>query len=207
MRKIGKIFGWIIGVFIVLMIIGSIFDNSNSDSSKSSSKANETTKQATAVNGNKTSESTKKTVEKNNTTEKASAKKVYGIKQDVPVDKLVYRVNKVSVASVLKAAYMDDLKTSGEFIIINVTVTNKDKSARTIDSNLFHLVSSDGTKYEASSDADMYINKNADFFLSQVNPNMNITGNIAFEVPKNAKLKLDVDSGMFGKIDQIINLN
>jgi hypothetical protein len=104
---------------------------------------------------------------------------------------------------------LDDLTTTGKFVIVQVTVLNNDKESRMVDGSMFKLVGSDGTEFSAYSEADMYINSDLGFFLEQVNPKMTRTGKIAFEVPADASgLQLEVSSGLgwSGGEYEVINL-
>jgi hypothetical protein len=142
--------------------------------------------------------------------DKKEEKKAFGLNQEVAVGKFAYTVKSVEEQKELKMEYMDTLKTDGKFVIIEVVVKNGDKEARMIDGEMFRLVEGDGTEYETTTDADMYIN-NGDigFFLQEVNPKMSKTGKIAFEVPAEATdLQLQVSSGLgwSGGDYQVINL-
>jgi hypothetical protein len=141
---------------------------------------------------------------------KKEEKKAFGLNQEVAVGKLAYTVKSVEEQKELKMEYMDSLKTDGKFVIIEVTVKNGDKEARMIDGEMFRLVEGDGTEYETTTEADMYINDgDIGFFLQEVNPKMSKTGKIAFEVPAEATdLQLQVSSGLgwSGGDYQVINL-
>lgn len=122
--------------------------------------------------------------------------KEYKVGDVVPVEKFEYKVNSIKTATKIGNEFLNK-KTDGQFLIINVTVTNKDSEARIIDTSLFKIIDSQGREFEPMADGDVYVNENVEFFLQEVNPNLSKTGNIVFEMPKDAKgLKLEVNSGV-----------
>lgn len=142
------------------------------------------------------------------TEEKKEQAKEYKVGDVVPVEKFEYKVNSIKTATKIGNEFLNK-KTDGQFLIINVTVTNKDSEARIIDTSLFKIIDSQGREFEPMADGDVYVNENVEFFLQEVNPNLSKTGNIVFEMPKDAKgLKLEVNSGVgfAGGTTALINL-
>lgn len=96
-------------------------------------------------------------------------------------------------------------KAQGVFKVVSVTITNNQKDAITIDSNSFKLFDDQDREFSYSSEAQMAMmtsvnDKQENFFLKKINPGMNISGKIAFDVPKDAKgFKLEASGGMMGK--------
>jgi hypothetical protein len=94
-------------------------------------------------------------------------------------------------------------KAQGVFKVVTVTMTNNQKDAITVDSNSFKLVDDQGREYSASSDAQMALatsDEKNDLLLKQVNPGLTVKGQVAFDVPADAKgFKLDARGGMLGK--------
>lgn len=128
--------------------------------------------------------------------EKKEQVKVYKVGDVVPVEKFEYKVNSIKTAKKIGNEFMNKT-TNGQFLIINVTIKNNDKEARIIDTSLFKIIDSQGREFEPLADGDVYVNENTSFFLEEVNPNLSRTGNIVFEMPKDAKgLKLEVNSGV-----------
>ena len=128
------------------------------------------------------------------------------IGQTATVDKFAVTVN-----SVKYVPKIDDggtgivTQNGGVWLIVNVSIKNNDTTSRTLDSSMFTLLKGDA-KYSASTTADIYINNNNDFFLSQVNPGLSATGNIAFNVPSQGHYELQVSSGMLGTSHITVNL-
>jgi hypothetical protein len=127
------------------------------------------------------------------------AKQTFKIGDNVKVEDFIYRVEGVEEKSRIESGnqFIDDVTTTGKFVIVDVTVTNNDKESRYVDSNMFKLLDSGGTEFSASNDANTLINSDMGFFLEEINPKLNRRGKIAFEVPKDAvNLSLQVSSGL-----------
>jgi len=122
-------------------------------------------------------------------------KKTYGINDRVKVGKLTYVVNDVKMVDTLSNV-LGEKKTSGQFLVIGLTILNGDKEERFVDSNMFKVNVGD-TEYSADTELDLYANEDGmGFFLETINPNIEKTGNIVFELPKQVKNpKLEVSSG------------
>ncbi|MFB3226499.1 DUF4352 domain-containing protein [Exiguobacterium sp. PHA03] len=122
-------------------------------------------------------------------------KKTYGIKDQVKVGKLTYVVNDVKMVDTLSNV-LGEKKTSGQFLVIGLTILNGDKEERFVDSNMFKVNVGD-TEYSADTELDLYANEDGmGFFLETINPNIEKTGNIVFELPKQVKNpKFEVSSG------------
>ena len=122
-------------------------------------------------------------------------KKTYGINDQVKVGKLTYVVNDVKMVDTLSNV-LGEKKTSGQFLVIDLTILNGDKEERFVDSNMFKVNVGD-TEYSADTELDLYANEDGmGFFLETINPNIEKTGNIVFELPKQVKNPmLEVSSG------------
>lgn len=149
--------------------------------------------------------------DKDTESSKEESKKAYGIGEEVTVEDLAYTVNGVEEQTEIEVEYLDNLTTSGKFIIIDLSIKNNDKEARFIDSEMFRLVDADGTEFSSKTEADMYINDGGlGFFLEEINPKMDMTGKVAFEVPSDASdLQFQVSSGFgwSGGKYEVIGLN
>lgn len=116
----------------------------------------------------------------------------------LPVGNVEFTVNSKSEATNVGGQF--GKTAQGKYLILNVTVTNKGDKAITVDSNFFKL-KADGKEYEADGSATIFANENANFFLSQVNPDVSIKGNVVFDVPAELlqkNLVLNVQTGVFG---------
>ena len=191
MKKFLKFLGFGFLALVVLGIFANMGDDSGSDT------ASTTTEEEVKAEGNSDAKAEKKEVE------------TVGVGTEVEVGKLAYKVNGVEEMSEIKAEYMDTLTTSGKFIIVDMTIKNNDKEARFVDTEMFRLVDADGTEFSTKSEADMYINESdLGFFLSEINPKMDKTGKVAFEVPADATdLQLQVSSGFGWSGGKYKNIN
>lgn len=86
----------------------------------------------------------------------------------------------------------------GEYLVVTMDITNKDKEAHMIDSNLFKVLDTSNTEYSASTEGNTALQmsgKNT-LFLKNCNPNITTSGIIAFEVPnKNNKYSINLTGG------------
>ncbi|EHJ56030.1 hypothetical protein HMPREF9318_01009 [Streptococcus urinalis FB127-CNA-2] len=182
-------------ILLVAIILISVFANMGSSTSTNKKTSNADSQSSSSSSSTKTSsESNKKTV--------------YSVGQNVKVGDLEYVVNSKSTASNVGGEYGKD--ASGVYLILNVTVKNNGKKAVTVDSNFFKLIKGE-TEYSSDSSAGAYANEDAKFFLSEVNPGNNITGNVVFDVNQdvveNSDLQLQVQTGAWGTQTELININ
>lgn len=128
-------------------------------------------------------------------TKPAVKKVVPKIGDQVKVGKLTYTVNDVKQVATLSNV-LGEKKTSGQFLVVDVTILNRDKEERFVDSEMFKVKVGD-TEYSADAELDSYANDGGlGFFLETINPNIEKQGKIVFELPKNAKgYVLEVSSG------------
>ncbi|HHB1882707.1 TPA: DUF4352 domain-containing protein [Bacillus cereus] len=95
-------------------------------------------------------------------------------------------------------------KAQGVFKVVEVTITNNQKDAITVDANSFKLVDNKDREFTYSTQAqtafDVGNGGKSDFFLKQLNPGLSQTGKIIFDVPADAQgLVLKARGGMMGK--------
>jgi len=96
----------------------------------------------------------------------------------------------------------------GIFYVITLKIENKSDSTKTIDSSMITLTDSQNRQYDRSVEgqtAKGLAQGKVDLFLQQVQPSLSVTGDIVFDIPKDATgLKLIVKGSLFGsgkKID------
>lgn len=177
-----KVLKWVGIVFVILIIIGVV--SSSGGNKDENSGGNDKTK---------------------DTTSSTPKEQVFKVGEEVVVGKLTYKVNKVEKTQQVGDQYLNK-KANGVFLVINVTVINKDKEARMIDTNMFKLAQGE-TKYDPSSEASIYANNDNQFFLQNVNPNISATGDVIFDIPADANgLKLIVQNNFFGTSEKKIDL-
>ncbi|MDN5293296.1 MAG: hypothetical protein PWQ91_1856 [Eubacteriales bacterium] len=154
--------------------------------------------------GESSSSSNSSTSTQDNTAQQEE--KIYKVGEEVQVGNLVYKVEKVEKTQQVGNDLLNK-KANGTFLVVTITVTNKDKESRMIDTTMFKLVQGN-TKYDADSEAtSLYANENNRFFLQNINPNISATGKIVFDIPANATgLKLLVQDKFFGTQEKTIDL-
>ena len=121
-----------------------------------------------------------------------------GVSSDV-----VIKVGAVETMSEVGGEYTKET-AQGIFKIVEVSLTNNQKDAITVDANSFKLADDKGREFTYSSDAqisyDMENGGKMDFFLKSLNPGLTITGKIIFDIPEDAKgVVLKASGGMMGK--------
>ncbi|MFE9082176.1 DUF4352 domain-containing protein [Bacillus mobilis] len=95
-------------------------------------------------------------------------------------------------------------KAQGVFKVVEITITNNQKDAITVDANSFKLVDNKDREFTYSTQAqtafDVSNGGSSDFFLKQLNPGLSQTGKIIYDVPADAQgLALKARGGMMGK--------
>jgi hypothetical protein len=169
---------------IAIIIIGAVASSGEDSTSKDTKGSNEVAKKADA----KTEEPV------------VEEKKEYGLNQEVTVKEFVYNITKVEETTVLESdnMFIDDVTTSGEFLIVTASITNNDKKARMLDTSLVQLKDNQDREFEplSSGDAIMWLGDNL-LFLEEVNPGLSRTGKFIFEVPTDVtSYSLEVGSGV-----------
>lgn len=127
-----------------------------------------------------------------------------GVSSDVTIV-----VNGMETKDVIGDNLFSTAEAQGVFKVIEITLTNGQKDAITIDSNSYTLIDDQKREFSYSSDAQMALmssveGKKEPFFLTKLNPGLSITGYIAFDVPADAKgFILEARGGMTGKKIQL----
>lgn len=114
----------------------------------------------------------------------------YKINDSVTVGKFTYKVTKVETKSSVGNQYSKE-DASGIYQIVYITLLNNDKEFRYADSNMFKLMDDKGRSFVVSTEATMAHSAanggKLDFFLKQVNPGVEISGVLIFDIPKDAQ--------------------
>ncbi|TAA15569.1 DUF4352 domain-containing protein [Streptococcus parasuis] len=185
---------WFI-VLVGLFVIGGLQSvlgggsNSSTSSSQDTSTTTQTTTEASASSSEKSEEVT------------------YSIGQEVPVGDVVYIVNSKEVNTNVGGEF--GKTANGIFLVLNVTVKNNGKEAITVTDDFFTLLKGD-VEYKSDSTAGIYANQDANFFLTEVNPENSVTGNVVFDITEETandpSIQLRVQTGYFGTETGVINL-
>lgn len=179
-----KIFKWG-GIALVVLIILAIFASgkSGNQSSSTNNAAN------TASNNNQ-----------------VETKSIAKLNESVQDGDLVFTATGVTTATTLGNQYTRK-DAQGQFQIITLKIENKGNETKLIDSSMITLTDSQGRKFDRSIEgqtAKGMTQGKVDLFLQQVQPGLNITGDIVFDIPKDAAgLKLNVKGSYFGKGQEI----
>lgn len=180
MKKLLKISGGIILVIIVIGVIGSM--GKSGSNSTTPGQANTASNQLTAT--------------------KAIAK----IGEAVQDGDIAFTAVSVDTAVSLGNSFTRK-DAQGIFTIVTLKIENKGKETKTIDSSMIQLTDSQGRKFDRSIEgqtAKGLAQGKVDLFLQQVQPGLSVTGDIVFDIPKDAtSLKLLVKGSLFGSQQQI----
>lgn len=201
---------WWFILLVVLIAYGAVTKGGGSitsDNSTSDSTAKQTissTVQATNDKNGKTAVS-----EESKSDEKKSvAQAIPKIGEVTKVGDVEYIVNSKSISQNVGGEY--GKTANGSYLILNVTVKNSGKKSITVTNDFFKLLKGD-TEYETDSVAGMYANEEGKFFLSELNPENSITGNVVFdlnaETANASGLVLQVQTGVWGTQKGKINLD
>ncbi|GAE94071.1 phage protein [Gracilibacillus boraciitolerans JCM 21714] len=137
-----------------------------------------------------------------------------GVGDTATIADVAFTVNNVETTTEISTGneFIEPATTSGQFVMIDVTIKNDKKESITIDSSFFKLIGAEGTEYDPSTDGNVMMNTNpeSDFFLTQINPGLEKTGTVVFEVGADFNVAdsiLQAQTGFWGGTERIeINL-
>ena len=145
--------------------------------------------------------------------EPAPVEPSFTIGQVVNVGDVEYTVNSLSTATTLGSEYFNQT-ANGVYLVVEVRVKNNGQKAMMVDTNLFSLVDGE-IVYDSDGTASTYANTdesgtNLGFFLENLNPGLEKTGKVVFDVPQSiidsSTKQLKVTTGFFGTESALINL-
>ncbi len=129
-----------------------------------------------------------------NKTNTEQAKSV-NVNEDIQVGEVRWKALEVSKSESLSKGFGEATAASGVFVIIKLECELLGKESGNVDSSQFVIVDSRERVFEASTDATtaLIFSSKEPFVFKQVNPNVPITGYVAFDVAKDATgLKLKI---------------
>lgn len=187
-----KTIGFVILGFIILgVIIGMMGEEDSTDTSTSTNDEAQT-----------------------ETSAPAKEEKTNAIGDVVKVGTAVFTINSLELSDQVGPSALPE-KASGKFVVLNVTYKNEGNEAVMFDASFFKLKNGEKT-YESDSMGSMSANQGEDgsiqesFFLQEVNPDSEVTGNVVFdvnpEVAESTDLLVQVQSGAFGTETETIKL-
>lgn len=95
-----------------------------------------------------------------------------------------YKVNSVETAASLGSSFTKT-EASGEFVIVDITLTNEESEPATILEDNLRLIGGNGSQYTTSTDAALAV-KDAFVILEEIQPGLDQTGKLIYDVPKDA---------------------
>lgn len=151
-----------IGIIVFFAIIGSVVSKNGT----SDANSNDAQQQ----------------VEATETSEASGTSIVFGEEGEIAKE-VMLKVNEVTETDSISAAngMMSYTPDSGKYAVVNVTISNNSKKSQNLLLNYFKLVGPDEAEYVATIVAiadDKFIT------VDTINPNLDITGNLLFEIPK-----------------------
>lgn len=134
--------------------------------------------------------------------EQKQEEKVYKIGDKVAAGKLVYQIESVEEKKSLKNALGEKKPGSGTFLILTLTIENKDNENRTVSQAMTKLIDKEGNEYEPDTNAFMYLEQNSNNpFLDGINPKGKKTFKIVYEIAGKAEDYTFVGTGGFDLLD------
>jgi len=184
-----KWFGIALALFLVTSVIASMGEEDNTPSATQSVSVAQTEQPA----GQEATEES------------------FGIGDTVQAGDLSARVDNVSRASVVESAFSQEVPSTGNYLLVDVTVRNDGNESVTVDSNNFKLVKGEIT-YDSDSTATLYANDDStSFFLNSLNPEATLSGTVVFDISENSAgdpdLQLEISSNMFFGEKVYVDLN
>lgn len=121
----------------------------------------------------------------------------YGLNQPARDGKFEFTVTKVECGKAELGTGSTAKKAQGQYCLVTMTVKNIGDEARTFDAGSQKAHGAGEIKYEADGGATIWLD-DANSFLVDINPGNSVTGQVAFDIPKDAKiLKLELHDSMF----------
>jgi hypothetical protein len=208
-----RIWVWVVAIVIIIAIASGGEEGTETDTANESADNDtetETTEASATAEEPEESESEEEAEDSEAESEEASddTEEVETAKVGEPAEvaDVTFTVNSVEETSEINSGneFIDNVTTNGKFVILDVTVENGKNEAITIDSNYFKIITGEGTEYEPHSSGDVMMalgDEATDFFLEQINPNLDKTGKVVFEVSDDVELSesvLHAQTGFFG---------
>lgn len=181
-----KILTGILVFIIFIVVIGASGGNSSSTNNSGTTDANSGTK--------------------NEQVAKKEEKKVTKLGEVTQSGDLAFTATEVNDYKTLGNSFTKK-DAQGIFKVITLKIENKGKETKTIDSSMLKLKDNQGRTFERSIDgqtAKGMAEGKVDLFLQQVQPGLNVSGEIVFDIPADAQgLVLEVRGGIFATATDI----
>lgn len=188
-----KWFGIGLVLFLVVSVIVSIGEDDNTPSSSQSASVASTEQPAEQE------------------VEEEVKEESFGIGDTIQTGNLSVKVNNVSSASVIESTFSQEVPSTGNYLLVDMTVRNDGNEAVMVDSSNFKLVKGE-TIYNSDGTATLYANDDmGSFLVNSLNPEAVLSGTVVFDISENSAadpdLQLEISSNMFFGEKVYVNLN
>lgn len=128
----------------------------------------------------------------------ATGDKTAGLGQPARDGKFEFTVSKVDCTKTKIGTDLLGQTAQGKFCLVTLKVKNIGDEAQLFDASSQKALDKAGTTYDADGGAALYVNKNAETFLNNINPGNQIQGVLPFDVPKTVSItQLELHDGPF----------
>ncbi|SDB83415.1 protein of unknown function [Pelagirhabdus alkalitolerans] len=209
-----KILKWVAIAFVGLIVIGALLSDDDSETAETEATDQQETEEAEdEESSEEANDDSDDEVEEADESDDSDDVTVAGIGDAATIADVTFTVNEVNTTEEITSdnEFIDPVTTSGKFVLIDVTIDNDKQESITINSSFFTLHDENGTEYDPSTDGGIMMNlDDDDFFLEQINPGLDRTGTVVFEVGSDVDVsssKLEAQTGFWGTERIEINLN
>jgi len=185
-----RIWVWVIAIIVIIAVASGSGDDNEAETASG------------------TADGSDKTEEKSDEVSEEEDDEVTEVKvgQPAEVADVTFTVNDVEETTTIESGneFIDNAETSGKFVILDMTVENGKDESFMIDSNFFTIITKDGTEYDSISSGDAFMalgDSATDFLLEKINPNLDKSGKVVFEVGGDVEVSesvLEAQTGFFG---------
>lgn len=203
-KSIFKMWGFWLVVFLIIVVVSNA-NHKDSSPLTSSSPKQENVTQVTPTEVPKPTEdpAIKKAADKKAKVDADAKAKADALEKAPHLNEKAAVGNlEVAVASKIQTGAFiagGSQNAQGIYWLLAVAVKNNDKKSRMIDSSMFQLISSDGSKYDPDPMTSLEANQAGKFMMQTINPGIATAGFVAFDMPTDKKPSdfiLRVDSGV-----------
>ena len=167
-----KIVKWVAGIFVGLAVLGALLPSDKKDTQDPITQVAEKAG---------TDEATAKTKVKK--VKKHDDNKTGAVGQKITNAGTTYRVTNVRTTKTLgDQEYGLGEKANGTFVVVSLELTNNKDETKTFMDNGAKIVTADGSKYEADTDASFELKDN--LMLEDIQPDLTTKGKIGYDIPE-----------------------
>ena len=181
----GGVLKFIITGIVIIALVGFI---ASLNEPKQVANTNDTSNQQNADNpANDTNTKATANLEETDASDSSEAKDdLIALGSEGQSDDLILKVNEVGDTDEIKENdFLSYKPDSGKFAIVNITIKNSGKQAVSLTNGYFKLLTADGTEYTPTILIGL---DNKYISFETINPGLDVTGNLVFEVPADLKV-------------------